>query len=133
ALSTTLTNPVDDISQNQEVGYKVLLENTLSYKFRPVDGHQMDMVVGQSIEKNGIGETLSVVTANSSFPAQWDKAWVGDGQGYDGFIPAVGGMHLPELRISSYFGRGNYNIDESSMASLILRPAASSSFARGHR
>ena len=133
ALSTTLTNPIDDINQNQELGYKILLENTLSYKLQPLDGHQMDMVVGQSIEKNGIGETLSVVTANSSFPGQWDKAWVGNGQGYDGFIPTVGGMHLPEFRISSYFGRVNYNINETYMASLILRSDASSNFATGHR
>lgn len=133
ALSTTLTNPIDDISQNQELGYKILLENTLSYKLNPLDGHQMDVLVGQSIEKNGIGENLSVTTANSAFPGQWDKAWVGNGQGYDGFIPTVGGVHLPESKISSYFGRVNYNINETYMASLILRADGSSNFARGHR
>ena len=133
ALSTTLTNPIDDISQNQEMVYKILWENTVSYLFKPVENHQMDMVVGQSIEKEGLGENLSVTTANSSFPGQWDKAWVGNGQGYDGFIPTVGGIHLPEFRIASYFGRVNYNIKETYMATLILRADASSNFAKGYR
>ncbi|NGM65760.1 TonB-dependent receptor [Sphingobacterium sp. SGR-19] len=133
ALSTTLTNPIDDISQNQEIVHKILWENTLSYALNPVEDHQMDVVIGQSIEKEGLGENLSVTTANSSFPGQWDKAWVGNGQGYEGFIPTVGGMHLPEFRIASYFGRVNYNIRETYMASLILRADASSNFARGYR
>lgn len=132
-LSTTVTNAIDDISQNQGQGYKLLLENTLSYKLQPFKTHQMDMVVGQSIEKNGLGEGLSVVTANSAFPGQWDKAWVGNGQGYDGFIPTVGGSHWPEFRIASYFGRLNYDINETYMASLILRADGSSNFARGKR
>lgn len=132
-LSTTLTNPIDDISQNQSLGYNWVLENTLSYGFQPVQEHQLDVVIGQSIEKGGLGEGLSVTTANSSFPGQWDKAFVGNGQGYENFIPAVGGIQWPAGRLSSFFGRANYNVKETYMASFTLRADGSSNFARGNR
>src|SRR5690606_4213997 len=61
----------------------------------------------------------SVTTANSSFPGQWDKAFVGNGQGYENFIPAVGGIQWPAGRLSSFFGRANYNVKETYMASLL--------------
>ncbi|WP_437920440.1 TonB-dependent receptor [Sphingobacterium sp. LRF_L2] len=132
-LSTTVANAVDEISQNQELGHSLLWENTLSYKLAPASGHQLDMVIGQSIEKNGLGENLSVTTANSSFPGEWDKAWVGNGQGYEGYIPTVGGSHLPLFSIASFFGRANYNINETYIASFTLRADGSSNFAKGNR
>lgn len=133
ALSTTLTNAVDDISQNQGLGYNLLLENTLRYRMDPREDHQLDLVIGQSVEKTGLGEDLSVVTANSSFPGQWNKAWVSNAQGYAGFIPTVGGVHWPEGSIASFFGRANYNIKETYMASFTLRADGSSNFAKGNR
>src|SRR5690606_23157406 len=133
ALSTTLTNAVDDISQNQGLGYNLLLENTLRYRMDPGEDHQLDLVIGQSVEKTGLGEDLSVVTANSSFPGQWNKAWVSNAQGYAGFIPTVGGVHWPEGSIASFFGRANYNIKETYMASFTLRADGSSNFAKGNR
>jgi len=132
-LSTTTANPIDDINQNQSVGYNWVLENTLSYRFEPATDHQFDVVVGQSMEKSGLGEDLSVVTSNSSFPGQWDKAWVSNGQGYDGFIPTVNGVHWPVFAISSVFGRVNYNYKETYMATFTLRADGSSNFARGNR
>src|SRR5690554_6638946 len=38
-LSTTTTNPTDDISQNQSVGFSYTLDNTLSYVFNMGDDH----------------------------------------------------------------------------------------------
>jgi len=132
-LSTTTINAYDAISQNQSVGYRWVLENTLSYKLEPFTDHQFDVVIGQSIEKSGIGEDLSVTTANSSFPGQWDKAWISNGQGYEGFIPTVGGVHWPQGALSSFFGRANYNYKETYMASVVLRADGSSNFSRGNR
>lgn len=132
-LSTTLANAVDDISQNQGIGYSWVLENTLSYKLQPITGHQLDMVIGQSTEKSGLGEDLSVTTSNSIFPGDWSKAWVTNGQGYEGFIPSVGGVHWPIGSIASFFGRANYNIDETYLASFTIRADGSSNFASGNR
>src|SRR5690606_7995058 len=101
--------------------------------FEPITGHQFDVVAGQSMEKSGIGEDLSVTTSNSSFPGQWEKAWVSNGQGYDGFIPTVNGVHWPMGSIASVFGRVNYNYNETYMATLTLRADGSSNFAPGKR
>jgi TonB-dependent starch-binding outer membrane protein SusC len=62
-LSTTTVNAIDDISQNQGLGYKYLWENTLSYKLNPFKDHQLDLVAGQSIEKNGLGEDAALKKA----------------------------------------------------------------------
>ena len=132
-LSTTLSNAVDDISQNQGQGYNWVLENTLKYKFNPLEDHTLDVLVGQSLEKGGIGEDLGVTTSNTTFPGQWDKAWVSNAQGYEGFIPSVFGVHYPQGSLSSFFGRAIYDIKETYLASLTLRADGSSNFARGNR
>lgn len=132
-LSTTVSNAVDDINQNQGLGYTWILENTVSYHKALDSGHTMDFVLGQSMEKSGLGEDLAVETSNSSFPGQWDKAWVSNGQGYEGFIPTVNGVHWPIGTIASFFGRANYDYQEKYMASFTLRADGSSNFAPGNR
>jgi len=132
-LSTVSLNDVDDISQNQGLGYSWVLENTISYQRTVGDGHHFDVVVGQSIERGGIGEDLSVATANSSFPGSWQHAYVGNGQGYSGFMPAIGGTHWPEYAYSSAFGRVSYDYQEKYMFTAIVRGDGSSNFDRGKR
>ena len=132
-LSTTQTNPIDDISQSQSLGYSWVLENTLSYSLNKDEQHLFDFVIGQSTEKSGLGEDLNVTTSNSSFPGLWDKAWVSNGQGYEGFIPTVGGVHWPIGTLASFFGRANYNYKETYLASFTLRADGSSNFAKGNR
>jgi len=132
-LSTTSQNAVDDISQSQGQGYNWILENTLAYQWSIQNAHNFDVVVGQAVERMGLGEGLDVTTSNSSFPGSWRNAWVINGQGYDGFIPTVGGAPWGDGVLASFFGRANYNFNETYMATLILRGDASSNFARGHR
>jgi TonB-linked outer membrane protein, SusC/RagA family len=133
-LSTTSINDVDDISQNQSLGYGWLLENTLAYQRTFGTGHNLDAVIGQSIERWGIGENLSVSTANSTFPGSWRHAYVGNWTiPYPGFIPTIGGGHDIENNFASFFGRVNYNYKETYMASFILRADGSSNFGPNHR
>lgn len=132
-LSNTVENAYDDISQNQQLGYNWVLENTLSYKLIPATDHELDMVIGQSLEKWGIGENLNVTTSNSAFPNSWDHAWVGNGQGYENYIPVVGGIPLSNGSLASFFGRANYNYKETYMASFTLRADGSSNFASNNR
>lgn len=132
-LSTTVANAVDDINQNQGLGYTWILENTISYHKELDAGHALNFLLGQSMEKSGLGEDLAVVTSNSAFPGQWDKAWVSNGQGYAGFIPTVNGVHWPIGTIASFFGRGNYNYQEKYIASFTLRADGSSNFSKGNR
>ncbi|GGG99582.1 SusC/RagA family TonB-linked outer membrane protein [Parapedobacter pyrenivorans] len=132
-LSDNSVNDIDDISQNQSVGYGWLLENTVSYQRTVGTGHHFDAVLGQSMERWGLGENLSVTTSNSSFPGSWQHAYVGNWMAFAGFTPTIGGSHDLENNFASFFGRINYNYKETYMATVILRADGSSNFARGHR
>lgn len=132
-LSTTSINDIDDISQNKSQGYSWTLENTLAYQRTFGAGHHVDAVIGQSIEKWGIGENLSVTTSNSTFPGSWQHAYVGNWMAFPGFMPTIGGGHDIENNFASFFGRVNYNYNETYMASVILRADGSSNFGPNHR
>ncbi|MFZ4261982.1 SusC/RagA family TonB-linked outer membrane protein [Sphingobacterium sp. HJSM2_6] len=131
-LSTTVTNAIDDISQNQSLGYNWVLENTLNYQLEPMANHNLDLVVGHSVEKWGLGEGVGGSTTLSTFPNQWDKAWLSNGSG-DPKDQTVNGVHWPIGSIASFFGRAIYNYNETYLASVTLRADGSSNFAKGNR
>lgn len=131
-LSTTSENPVDDISQSQDQGYNWVLENTLSYKIKQFKNHEIDLVIGQTMEKNGMGEGVGATSVNSTFPGQWDKAWIGNGQAIEGSFP-VSGYRWGANSLASFFGRALYNYKETYMASFTIRADGSSNFAPGKR
>ncbi|WP_228384131.1 SusC/RagA family TonB-linked outer membrane protein [Sphingobacteruim zhuxiongii] len=132
-LSTTLENVYDDISQNQGLGYSWVIENTLNYRLVLNDAHDFDFLIGQSMEKSGMGSDLSATHTNSSFPDSWDHAWISNAQGYEGFVPALSGLGWNQGAMASFFGRAIYNYKERYMASLSLRADGSSNFASGER
>lgn len=132
-LSTTLTNPTDDVNQSQSQGFSYTFDNTLSYLLNVNDLHTADIVVGQSIEKWGMGEGVNGANSNSLFPGSWDHAWLSNTQGISANETSVGGSPWGEGAIASFFGRVNYDFQEKYMATFILRSDGSSNFARGKR
>lgn len=130
-LSTTLKNPEDDVSQNSGMGYSYSFENTLSYA-KSFGLHNVDGLVGASMEKWGFGESLSASNSVSLFPGSWDHAYIGNARTI-GTNTVIGGMRYPEGGLASFFGRLNYNYDETYMATLIMRADGSSNFAKGNR
>jgi len=132
-LSTTLSNPTDDVNQSQSQGYSYTFDNTLSYLLNVDDLHTADIVVGQSIEKWGMGEGVNGGNSNSLFPGSWDHAWLSNTQGITANETSVGGSPWGEGAIASFFGRVNYDFQEKYMATFILRADGSSNFARGNR
>lgn len=131
-LSTTTANPTDDVSQSQGMGYSYTFENTLSYARTFNDMHNVDALVGASMEKWGMGEGLNASNSNSLFPGSWDHAYIGNAYTI-GTTTVIGGMRWPEGGLSSFFGRVNYNYNETYMATLIMRADGSSNFAHDHR
>ncbi|MCD7975996.1 MAG: TonB-dependent receptor [Tannerellaceae bacterium] len=133
-LSTTDTSDKDGVTQNASVNYGVTWENTLGYNFKINSDHSFDALIGQSIEKWGIGDFLEASGRRSLFPDQFDYAWL------DNVNPAnVSEVTLrgyptwPNGQMASFFGRVNYNYKETYMASVIMRADGSSNFARGNR
>ena len=114
------------------------LENTLSYVLPKLGKHNIDVLVGQSIERSNwssgmsMNFTVSEDNLNSlvrngwdfNIPSNYETKYMTGHSGYDN--PMQGS-------IASFFGRVNWNYDEKYMATAILRADGSSNFARGHR
>lgn len=132
-LSTTSSNVSDDVSQSQSLGFSYTFDNTLSYLMSIDNTHNFDAVIGQSIEKWGMGENVSGGNSNTLFPGSWDHAWLVNTQGITANETSVSGSPWGAGALASFFGRVNYDYREKYMATLIMRADGSSNFARGHR
>ncbi|WP_028906667.1 SusC/RagA family TonB-linked outer membrane protein [Xylanibacter ruminicola] len=114
------------------------LENTLSYVLPKLGKHNIDVLVGQSIERSNwstgmnMSFTVSEENLNSlvrngwdyNIPANYETQYM---TGHGGYANPMQGS------IASFFGRLNWNYDEKYMATAIIRADGSSNFARGKR
>ena len=131
-LSSKKSNPNDDISQNQSYSIRWSLENTLNW-VKSFGNHNVDVLLGQSIEKWGYGNSVSVTNSNSLFPGSFDHAYITNANVVDPAYTSIGGSPESQGALSSFFGRVNYNYAETYLLSLVLRADGSSNFARGKR
>ena len=131
-LSSKKSNPNDDISQNQSYSIRWSLENTLNW-VKSFGNHNVDLLLGQSIEKWGYGNSVSVTNSNSLFPGSFDHAYITNANVVDPAYTSIGGSPESQGALSSFFGRVNYNYAETYLLSLVLRADGSSNFARGKR
>lgn len=130
-LSSHTVNTNETINQSQSIGRSWTLDNTISYHFK-VSENTFDVVVGQSAEKWGLGESLSIGNLNSNFPGSWDHAWISNTQSVSAST-TISGTPWDDGMLASFFGRINYNYKETYLATFILRGDGSSKFARGNR
>lgn len=131
-LSSTINNSEDIINQTAGSGYSISLDNTLNYVFDINQAHNIDILLGQSMEKEGAGQDMGATNYVSQFPGLWDYAWLSNAKGGSSAITATG-TPWGESRLVSFFGRVNYNYKEKYLATVIMRADASSNFAKGHR
>ena len=131
-LSAKKSNPADDVSQNQSYNIRWSLENTLNY-VKSFGSHNLDVLLGQSLEKWGLGNSVSVTNSNSLFPGSFDHAYIVNANVVDPAYTSIGGSPETQGRLSSFFGRINYNYAETYLLSLVLRADGSSNFKRGKR
>lgn len=68
-----------------------------------------------------------------TFPELFDYAWLTNTKGVDAATTSVSGSPYVRNMLASFFGRVNYNLDETYMASIMMRADGSSAFAPGHR
>ncbi|MBP7508473.1 MAG: TonB-dependent receptor [Prolixibacteraceae bacterium] len=131
-LSSDNSNLTDDITQTQSYSTKWTWENTLNF-VTSINKHHIDLLVGQSVEKWGYGNELSITNSNSLFPGSFDHAYINNSQGLNTTDTRISGSPNIAGGLASFFGRVNYNYNETYMASLVMRADGSSNFARGHR
>ena len=131
-LSAKKSNPNDDVRQSQSYSIRWSLENTLNW-VKSFGDHNIDALLGQSVEKWGYGNGVNVTNSNSIFPGSFDHAYIANANVVDPTFTSIGGSPESQGALSSFFGRVNYNYAETYLLSLVLRADGSSNFARGHR
>ena len=131
-LSAKNSNPNDDVRQNQSYSIRWSLENTINWK-KSFGLHNIDALLGQSVEKWGYGNGVNVTNSNSLFPGSFDHAFINNANVVDPSFTSIGGSPEAQGAIASFFGRVNYNYNETYLLSLVLRADGSSNFKRGKR
>lgn len=131
-LSQSLTTQDDRITQSMSLNYRWSWENTANYIFQ-INNHQIDVLIGQSLEKYGMGDSMSANAEGSEF-TDFEHAYLSNIK-YDdkNKIKSLTGSPGSSGQMASFFGRINYNYKEKYMASVIMRADGSSIFARGNR
>jgi TonB-linked SusC/RagA family outer membrane protein len=119
------------ISQSSGSGYDWTFENTLNYSF-DVNRNTFDLLLGQSIEKWGLGESIETTNANPTFNG-YDYAYVDNTDGLTSGVTSVAGAPYGRGSLASFFGRVNYDYDEKYLLALVMRADGSSNFAEGNR
>ena len=131
-LSANNSNPTDDVTQRQSYSSRWSLENTINYN-KAIGLNDIDILLGQSVEKWGYGESVSAKNSNSLFPGSYDHAYIDNTQGLDVANTNISGKPQDQGALSSFFARVNYNYDEKYLFSALIRADGSSNFMRGHR
>lgn len=130
-LDATAKREVDQVSQSMSVSNRWSWENTVSYSF-DIAEHQIDALVGSSLEKWGYGESLSASNVNSNF-GDLEHAYLSNVSTTPSSMSSISGSPSQKNSIASFFARANWNWKEKYMASATMRADGSSVFARGYR
>ncbi|MFR9611823.1 MAG: SusC/RagA family TonB-linked outer membrane protein, partial [Rikenellaceae bacterium] len=132
-LGANTVNNSEKVTQTsyQQIGWT--WENTANYNFTIKDDHAFDVVLGQSIEKSGLGEYMSATNTNMIFPQDFDYAWLTNTSGVDSSVTSTTGYPYVNNMLSSVFGRVNYNYKEKYLFTAMMRADGSSKFAEGNR
>ncbi len=130
-LSTSSINTIDKVNQSMGSGYSWTFENTLAYTFK-MQEHSFNALIGQSLEKWGMGENMNVTNGYSLF-SDFEHAWLDNTKGLTAGTTTIYGNPWGSGGLESFFGRMNYNYKETYMATVVMRADGSSNFARGNR
>ena len=129
-LASNTFNDNNSVSQEMTMGGNLMWENTVTYDFK-LDNHSFGVLIGQSIEKHGLGDTLGGSNINSIFD-DFKHAYLSNTPTITNRTSLYGYPWGKEA-LASFFGRVNYDYANKYMATAVLRIDGSSKFARGHR
>jgi TonB-dependent starch-binding outer membrane protein SusC len=127
-LSIYSYNKVPSVSQSMNKNQTILWDNLLSYGFTLNEHHKFDVMVGTSMYQYS-GSYLNATRTGSIFN-DVDHAWIKNGTGSTS--TADGAAYDPDHRLS-YFGRLNYNYEETYLFNATFRADGSSRFAKGNQ
>ncbi|WP_028909315.1 SusC/RagA family TonB-linked outer membrane protein [Prevotella sp. AGR2160] len=122
----------DETNQQAGLGWNWSMQHTLNYKFNIKDNH-FDALIGTEYYQTrpGMGESLTGMATNSIY-GDFTHGYLSLTKDRNGAATVTGVPYTDETA-NSYFGRINYDYNETYMFSAILRADGSSRFAKGHR
>ena len=126
---------MDQVTQQGGIGWGWNTTHTINYKFSIARKHHFDVLGGTeySQSKPDFGETFSGISHNSVY-GDFEHAYLGlTSASQRNGAATVGGLPYDDTRDMSYFGRVNYDYNETYMLTAIFRADGSSKFAPGHR
>ena len=129
-LASNVFNDNNSVSQDMSIGGSVLWENTVTYDFN-LSKHNISVLVGQSMEKNGLGDSMNGSNINSIFN-DFKHAYLNNTPSITNRT-TLGGSPWDKNTLASFFGRVNYDYANKYMATAVIRADGSSKFARGKR
>ena len=137
-LASNVYNKENEVTQRMFINSGWLWENTISYDFKINNNHNFSALIGQSMERSGLGDNLSASNVNSIFD-DFDHAYLDNTTVIYADKTTVGGSPymkngiLQKRGIASFFGRINYDYKETYLLTLVMRADGSSNFAKGNR
>ncbi|PRZ01368.1 TonB-linked SusC/RagA family outer membrane protein [Marinilabilia salmonicolor] len=131
SLASDVSMSPGRITQSSGNGHHWTFENTLNYSF-DLGLNSFDVLVGQSVEKWGIGEGMNTTNANPTFIG-YDYAYIDNTDGHTPGVSTMEGSPWDKGSLSSLFGRLTYDFDEKYLLTLVMRADGSSNFAEGNR
>ena len=130
-LTVNDSGDVNSATQSMSLYNRWTWDNTINYKFNICSDHAIDVLIGQSVEKWGYGESMSASNYDLSFN-DLEHAYLSNATRTVN-VPQPSGSPSTEGAIASFFGRINYDYKETYMATVIMRGDGSSNFAPGNR
>ncbi|SKC42772.1 SusC/RagA family TonB-linked outer membrane protein [Ohtaekwangia koreensis] len=127
-LSVYSFNNNPQVSQSMSKNQTILWDNLLSYGFTLAAKHRFDVMAGTSVYKYS-GSFLNASKTGSVFN-DVEHAWVSNGT--SNTATATGAANDPDHRLS-FFGRLNYNFEETYLFNATFRADGSSKFAKGNQ
>jgi len=121
---------LDRVNQSESSTYGYQIENTINYKKSLHNDHNINVLLGQSIESNGFGAYVSGSNRGSIFDS-FEYAYLNNVKTLNTSNLSINGSPNGRSSISSVFGRLNYDYKEKYLATVIMRADGSSNFAKG--
>ncbi|MCQ2202848.1 MAG: TonB-dependent receptor [Bacteroidales bacterium] len=132
------TVSIYNVSQSAWMNTNYSLENTLTYDLPVIAGNKINVLVGQSFNStswsfnlggsNKVAEGEQLATLKN-----WDSAWLSNFKVANATDMSLTGKPNDEEYLASWFGRVNWDLNETYMATVTVRRDGSSIFADGKR
>ncbi len=125
-------------SQNTWLNTGYSIENTLTYDLPILSGHKISAMVGQSFQSTGwstnLGGSNKVALGQQLATLRgWDTAWLSNYNVASATDVNLTGNPNDEEYLASWFGRVNWDYNETYMATFTMRYDGSSIFTDGKR